>query len=347
VKKIILFAIAGMFIALAQGCSSSSGGGGSSNRFPQITPPIEAATPAGLKSAFMDAVRLAGPMTLNASFVNPFSGSLSISQFETDFFQTGPTVLFNITTNVDNRMAFFNGQTSSNCLTSTPVPYTITPAGQAGPVTMYAQCYTQITSGFTGDPGLIMVGQNNGITYIWDANGAAWTAAIAKPDGNSYDVHAWYSVGIGNGVSGSGAGQCGTSWDGCSYGVAEVSSTASTGAFEMTAAGIGVGYCGVQFASDGTNTYGIGSVDGGGSCEAQATLCLLSSNESTTASGGICTAATPFSVTTAIGTIGGTANSVTWGTSTYPASANVTLNGTATDSVHFGPTTPPAGVTSF
>jgi len=129
---------------------------------------------------------------------------------------------------------FFNtSTTSSGCLSATPVAYTITSAGQATAVTMYAQCYTTITSGFTGDPGLILIGSKGGKTYVYDVNGAAWTAAIATPDGSSYDIHAWYSAGIGNGASGTGGGQCGSAWDKCSYGVAEVYTNAAAGTFEM------------------------------------------------------------------------------------------------------------------
>lgn len=319
------------------GCGSS---GGTSGSFPTITPPIKAATPAGFKNATM--------LPMDRGVHHLFT-SLDISEFENNFFVSGPTVLFNITSNVDNRIQFFNTSTTkSGCLSATPVAYTITPAGQATPITMYAQCYTTISSGFTGDPGLIMIGKNNGATYVWDANGAGWVAAIATPDGSSYDIHAWYSVGIGNGVSGSGGGTCGGSWDDCSYAVAEVSTIAATGAFEMTAAGIGIGYCGVQFASDGTVTWAEGSVDGP-SCTSTESLCVLSSDEQTPASGGVCASGTPFSWTTPIGRITGSGPQGAFGASGYPGLSqdNVTLNGTSTDSVHFGPTSPPSGVAQF
>jgi hypothetical protein len=330
---------AGIFLALGL-LLSASGCGGSSGSFPTITPPIQAVTPAGLKNSGFSGLRPA------------LTGGLSITQFKTDFFGTGPTVLFNITNSVDGRISFFNNNsTKSGCLSATPVAYTITPAGQASPVTMYAQCYTTIPSGFTGDPGLILIGKNNGVTYIWDANGAAWVAAIATPDGGSYDIHAWYSVGIGNGKSGSNGGQCGNAgaFDDCSYGVAEIYTNAGTGAFEMAAAGIGVGYCGVQLASDGMNTYADGSA--GPVCAATDDLCVLSSDETTVVGGrgGICTpgGSAAFTHTTAIGIETGSGPTTSWGNSPYPTVPNVVLNGTSTDSVHFGPTTPPAGVAQF
>jgi hypothetical protein len=340
--------IVGVAAVAAQGCGKS----GKSGSFPDITPPIKAAVPSALKgSSFMAELRGQDLAQAISRAVQPRTVNSFLTNFYNDFFVTGPTVLLNITSSVDDRINFFNtGSTSSGCLSATPVAYTITPAGQSSPVTMYAQCYTTVTSAGSWDPGLIMIGQNNGVTYVWDANGAAWTAAIATPDGSSYDVHAWYSVGLGNGQSGSGS--CGSTWDGCSYGVAEVYSNASSGAFEMTAAGIGVGYCGIQFASDGTNTYVTGSADGGSSCASLTSgTCLLNSDEATSASGGICSASSPFSHTTAVGISTGTHTSgqggASFGPSTYPSTTNVTLNGTSTDSVHFGPTSPPSGVAQF
>jgi hypothetical protein len=334
----------------ATGCGSKSSSTGVSGSFPTITPPIKAATPAGLKgSSLMASLTGSGVQTGNLERL--LTASLDLSQFKTDFFGTGPTVLFNITAAVDDRINGFNsGSTTSGCLSATPVAYTITPAGQANPITMYAQCYMSTGSSFTGDPGIVMIGKKNDVTYIWSAVGAGWVGAMATPDGSSYDIHAWYSVGIGNGASGS-TGSCSSQWDQCSYGVAEVYTNASSGVFEMASAGLGMGYAGIQLASDGTNTYAIGDSGNG----TNATLCVKSSDESTSASGGVCSASTPFSVTTAIGVKAGTGpattvspSGVSWNVSAYPTSGpNVTLDGTTSDSVHFGPTAVPSGVAKF
>src|SRR5882724_9951821 len=41
----------------------------------------------------------------------------------------------------------------------------------------------------------------------------------------------------------------------------------------MSVAGIGVGFCGIQFASDGALLHGVGSGDMGAQCNAAAMLC--------------------------------------------------------------------------
>lgn len=356
----IAISLSALFVsaAMTQGCGSGS----SSGSFPSISPPVKAAVPAGFggTASIMDEVRV--PYSLSAMFesaVAPFNNkTLPVSTFNTDFFQTGPTVLLNITGGVDNRASAYTSS-SSSCKTATPVSYKITPAGQsAAGVTMYASCSQQINSGFTGDPGVVLYGTQGGNFYVYQAVGTSWTAAILTPDGSSFDVHLWYSVGIGNGIAGSNGGQCGTvgQFDSCSYGVAEVLTNAASSTFQMSAAGVNMGYCGVQLGSDGTNTFAKGSAGVGGSCAGVDSVCVLSKDEQTAATGGICSSATPFgnpsatpsTGTVAIGISTGAGKAIpTIAASTYPTSTNVTLDGTSTDAVHFGPTSIPAGVASL
>ena len=119
-----------------------------------------------------------------------------------------------------------------------------------------------------------------------------------------------------------------------------VSADAGAGTLDFVAAGTGLGYCGAQLRSDGTSIYATGSVDSGATCGAVDTLCVLASDAATatTCSGAV----TAF----ALGAFGRKAATGAHesAASLYPAAPNVTLDGTATDAVHFGPTVPTPGV---
>jgi hypothetical protein len=105
----------------------------------------------------------------------------------------------------------------------------------------------------------------------------------------------------------------------------------------MAVAGIGVGFCGVQFASDGTRLWAVGSGDMGATCNTRATACVSATDLSTTDG---CTQ------TFALPALGRQAGSGAheFGASTYPDVLAITLDGTDTDSLHFGPEAPTAGV---
>jgi hypothetical protein len=109
----------------------------------------------------------------------------------------------------------------------------------------------------------------------------------------------------------------------------------------MTTAGLGEGYCGVQINSDGTSIYGEGSTDMGAPCNAVDSLCV-SADLTTT---GTCTNLMTFTLP-AIGRKAGMGRSA-FDASLYPATPNITLDGTATDSLTFGPQAPTPGVPSF
>ena len=234
---------------------------------------------------------------------------------------------------IDQRLSDLRSSGQATCLTQPPVTYTLTPGGHSVP--MIAQCYQQLTGGTSGAPAFLQFGVSNGVTSLYVAVGAARLAAIVTPIAGStqHTVDAWYGVGYDNATS------CGTTgtFDDCSYALAELHADPSTQAFEMAVAGIGVGFCGVQFASDGTRLWAVGSGDMGTTCNARATACVLASDLSTTDG---CTQA--FTLPP-LGRQAG-AGAHDFGASTYPDTPNVTLDGTDTDSLHFGPEAPTAGV---
>ena len=100
-----------------------------------------------------------------------------------------------------------------------------------------------------GNPAFLQFGVRDGKTSLYVAVGAARLAAIVSPIAGSteHSVDAWYGVGYSN------AAGCGSTetFDDCSYALAELRADPSSEAFEMPIAGIGVGFCGVRFASDG------------------------------------------------------------------------------------------------
>ncbi len=302
------------------GCGKSSAGAGT---FPLVTPPVKAAAPAGLKTR---------------------NRVLDPADIRSRFFSAGPTNIFTILTNIDTRIGEINTRTTSTttgCTAQAPVAYTISPWGQS--VTMYASCYEIIGTPTAASPGLIQWGTKDGAFYLYSAQGAARVAAIATPIAGTshYTVKAWMGVGYTN----AGTSTCtGSAWDGCSYGVLQIDANSNTNTFEMAVAGIGFGYCGAQLKSDGTNIWILGSADGvSGACQAQDNNCVLASDATTT---GSCTPPlTTFSNTTAIGRAAISGTSISWAAD--PTNTNVTLNGSSSDALAFGPTTATTGVASF
>jgi len=322
-----------LFVTLS-GCSKSSATG---IGLPELTPPVKAAAPAGLQSRNL--LRSPADLTLDAA------------EFKSRFFAAGPTYIFDILTGIDSRITEINTRSASStaaCLTQSPVEYTITPWGQT--VTMYGQCYEILSGATAQDPKLIQFGVKDGVTYLYVAVGAAWVAAkatLVTGSTTDYTVDAWMGVGYTNQ-----GGTCGGgTWDGCSYGVLQIKADSQASTFEMAVSGLGFGFCGAQLKSDGTNVYGTGSTDMGATCNSVDTLCKLASDMTTA---GDCTALTTFDIP-AMGRVAATSSGATgtipatWGASTYPASPSpaVTLDGTSTDSMYFGPVTPTTGLGLF
>ncbi len=293
--------------ALAAGCATSTG---TSVDLPLVSPPVRAATPAGFGGV---AARTA-PAGLDAV--------LSASDIRDRFFNPagGPTEVFGILGSVDARIAEVNAAGDRPCLAQEPVAFMLGMFGEDVP--FVAQCYRSF-----GASGFMMFGRANDETYLYVTGGAARLAARIAGAGDHVDT--WYGVGYTN-------DSCG-GFDHCSYAATRISATPATRGFEMTVAGIGVGFCGVQLASDGTTIYAEGSTDMGATCNAAATGCVDATSLAD---------ATGCATSFTLPPLGRRAG-VSFGASAYPSDPDVTLDGTATDSLGFGPTAPLAGVGNF
>jgi hypothetical protein len=305
-------------LAAMVGCGVS----GPAPELPMISPPVRAATPAGLQAPAARQLAAAFDAALPAADLHDrfFSGS-------------GPTDLMTLLGQIDQRLAEVNGVDRHRaCLDQAPVGYAITPAGQ--PVELVAQCYRRFTGAIGGDPAFLQFGVRDGKTSLYVAVGAARLAAVIAPVAGTTEhaVDAWYGVGYTNAA---GCGSTGT-FDDCSYALAELHADPSSKSFEMAVAGIGVGFCGVQFASDGAALWAVGSTDMGATCNPRATACVSAADLATPAS---CAASYALP---ALGRRAG-AGAHVFGASGYPDDPNLTLDGTSSDALQFGPVSPTAG----
>jgi len=309
------------------GCTDDRKDPGIATELPLISPPVRAATPAALRAQSAGAFE---------RFAEP---GLLASELRARFFSgSGPTDVMRILGEIDLRLAEVNSaERHPACLDLSPVPYTITPAGHD--VELVAQCYRRFSSSMS-EVAFLQFGVRDGKTSLYIAVGAARLAALISPIAGTTDqvVDAWYGVGYSNAA---GCGSTGT-FDDCSYALAELHANPSTKALEMAVAGIGVGFCGVQFASDGTELHGVGSTDMGSSCNERATFCVSASDLDLPA---MCTAPAPY-VMPAIGRRAG-AGAHEFGVSRYPDAPDITLDGTTSDSLYFGPQAPTAGAGDF
>lgn len=313
---------------------------------PLITPPVRAATPAGLNGN----LKTQSPVGIAGKLLALDSGDL-----RSRFFSAGPTNIFRILEDVDALISDINRtRADAPCLAQEPIAYDLKPFGQTQ--TFYASCYRFDMPGpVQSSSTLLQFGKKDGAVYLYLASGVAHVAARITPAAGStltaddagtptggYRVDAWIGVGYNN------AAECGmrTGFDGCSYGVIELHTDESRGRFEMSVAGLGFGYCGAQLSSDGTSVYAVGSPDMGETCLATTELCVAASDVSSPA---VCSAelkqfsAAPLGRTKTAGT------TQTFGASEYPGSTanQITLNGTETDSLHFGPLKPTSGVSAI
>ncbi|HMG22813.1 MAG TPA: hypothetical protein VK607_15875 [Kofleriaceae bacterium] len=332
-KTLILSSLIGVTACVGGGDGGTGGGGGGSAELPLIVPPVRAAAPSSFQAAAHAARRPAAA-----------DGELSATEFRDRFFNPagGPTDVFQILAGIDARLAEINtagADKAPPCLDQAPVAYTLSVFGQDIPFA--AQCYRRFGAAAPGVPAAFMqFGKRDGVSYLFVTGGAARVAARVTPVAGTTDVKvdAWYGVGYTNASCGSDG-----TFDGCSYAVTEIHADPTSHAFEMAVAGIGVGFCGISMRSDGASIHGAGSIDMGQTCRDQATLCVSASDLTAT---GACDAIASFTVP-ALGRKAG-AGAHVFGASGYPATPNITLDGTATDSLGFGPATAPTdGVGDF
>ncbi len=256
----------------------------------------------------------------------------------------GWPAIFSVLGNIDARIDEINRSRGTNTASASRRPPSRTRSRRSGrrrPFTRSAGwgagAATRLTSAF------VQFGTKDGVTYLYDAHWQGRSAAIVTPvpgaDGK-YTVRAWIGTGYMNGVD------CGATWDGCSYGVLELNADESTRAFELATAGINYGYCGAQPRSDGTDVYIVGSVEG---CGAVDTLCVAANDATTSSTGCVAAGLTTFDLP-AMGRAATTSSTGgTWPASEYPggASDTVVLDGTSSDTLHFGPMSPTPGVGRF
>jgi len=325
-----------MLVAMAFGCGGGktengsmpdgqqSGDGPLANgpKLPRITPIVRAALPPGLGGTAPQGV---API-------------LNTSDIKGRFFEgNGPTDIFRILMGVDGLIDDIN-QRTGDCMTQTPVAYTVEAWGQT--LTVYAQCLLDMHAPEGSPPSFTQFGKApDGTTWINVAIAGSSLLAQLTPSTTAtgeYAVHTWLTIPV-NTLD------CSTSTRG-SYGVVEIIADESTAAFEMAVAGTGFGYCGAQLKSDGTSVYIKGSPDSGSNCGAIDSTCGAASDVSMPATCG--TSTTDFALTP-LGRIA--VSSCNVGGSQYPASGNtVDVSGTATDSVQtFQLTAPTPGVGSI
>jgi hypothetical protein len=161
-------------------------------------------------------------------------------------------------------------------------------------------------------------------------------------DSDLPDVSIYFSVGAAYAPSQTG-----------SRGLMHLEARPRANVFEAAAAGIGLGFCGVQFASDGDKIRFKGSMDApGGGCHEVETTCV-SSDLSTNYDDSLECSTIPFSVAPLGRKVSedflGNLGLSRWNASSYPggASNGVEISDLTTASVHFGPRTAPPQLTKF
>jgi hypothetical protein len=209
------------------------------------------------------------------------------------------------------------------------------------------------------DPGLDGGGDADDIDGNGGNAGGGGINANANPTHDAGPVSGTYSVRAWSGVGYLNAASCGNmnGYDDCSYGVIELRADPTAHTFEMAVAGIGFGYCGAQLKSNGNTVYGTGSPDMASVCAPTGTLCVAASDVTTPA---MCDdTVTSFSLPALgrVSSIGPNAGGpgvdagpdAAWAPSQYPgiSSDSIALEGTDSDSLHFGPTAPTPGVGQF
>lgn len=322
-------------------------------RLPQLTPLVRAAAPAGLGGLTPTLPRIA----TGAGNLGVKLSSLDSVDFKSRFFTEGPTSIYRLLGELDRRIDDINAgsaNSSAACLTQPPVAYTVEPFGRS--LTFYAQCTVGTGSDF------FQFGEKEGVFYLYIVGPVQHAAVRLTPLANvassgdagspigagdvdaggasgAYYVDAWLGLGYNN------AGACGpmSGFDSCSYGVMELHTAPVRRELVLSVAGIGFGYCGAQLKSDGVRVFGRGSLDMGTSCPATSDLCVLASDVSTPS---VCSGELTAFGWPALGRKATMGTRQAFGASLYPGGADnqITLDGTATDSLDLGPTAPAEGV---
>jgi len=304
----------GLYVKHKSDSNSSSG-----FVLPYITPPVKAAMPPSLKY---------GITTMGDNNFETLTSSLTSDIVYSRFFDPtgGPTDLFGILQQVDGRLQGVNeriGQFAS-CMSSTPIAYDIGTTFAPAP-TFYVQCGENWGA---GPPGFDQWGQVGDTTYLLVRSPAGVLAAqvvgsnISAVGGlnDTKSVTVWYSVGVQN--------------NGGSHAVCMVYAEPATPVFEMTCAGVNIGFCGVSIKSDDVAFNVTGSQDSN-PCGPIQSICISAASLSVPAN---CTASEDNFHLSPLGILEFVDHSQ--GPSSYPGGTlnTVLLNSTGSDATNFGPT---------
>jgi len=312
-KKLAPITLALAMTLLASACSKSSSSGQSIS-ITKMKPPVKAAAGSALT---------AGKKSMNMLAINA-------SDIKDRFFDQGPSSIMDILGSLDNRLSEIetrSAESAHDCLDAEPSDVNLTIYGE--PVTAKIQCVDDM-----GASGFIAFGKDGNNWWVIDAVGAAHTVARATTleDGKN-EVEIWGGVGFTNATN-FGA------WDNGSYGFYHVNANNSTSEFEMTAGGIGMGFCGVSLLSDGTNLYIEGSPDAAmGACETTSSSCVLSND---LAGSGNCASINTFAfeklgrASVASSSTVQNSNGVTnWDVSDWLSTSGISIDGNSSDDIHF------------
>ena len=290
-------------------CSSSSSSDGLSA--PAVTPPIESALPASLKSTANLAAARATLRSLNATATQLTScteqglpsdttGFTSAEELASNIycrlFAKGPIQVLSLTESVDGRLDEIETQTTEErpaCMDSTPVDKSsdfVFPGQLAEAFTQKLQCRdvqsdSQVLSfGNDGnDWWLLDSQQNSGASATSQGQSQAWK--IATDDNGDVLTEEGY-ITLSPLLSGS-------SLAGSTLLMHAYVDTAA-GTVELTGAGHNIGFCAFHLKTNSTHIYVAGQLSASGTCGASTTACLsattyepLADSECTTLSSGL------------------------------------------------------------
>jgi len=312
--SLTLLVVVGVAVGVGVGLYLKNKNDGGNGNIPYVTPPVAAACPISLK----------GTGNIGAGYEFRTQTPLNPQDIISRFFSAGPTNLFGILQGVDDRVADINSRWNqfSGCSGNAPTAYSLGTDAWSDAPTFYAQC----SEYWSGGNGFDQFGQVNDTTYLYVRGGDGIVAAQIVGNGtfgNTQSVTIWFSVGI---INRNG-----------SHCVGMVFANPSLPIFEMSVAGAGIGFCGVQMKSNGAVLNVTGSADMG-TCDATDSSCTSASSITTPAT---CSLAVDTFYLPALGRKAYTDN-VNFGASAYPGGEldTVTLHMTGNDDTFFGPSIP-------
>jgi hypothetical protein len=309
-------------IAVIHSDSSTSPTG----NLPLITPPIQAAAPSGLGDS----------NHTNTALKRRHLLSFTSTDVRDRFFRAagGPTNMWDLLAEVDSRIAEMNMRVKQfPCLGGgTLVPYNLT-LWHGRNETLHAQCSDRYNdpNGTAIPDAFGLFSLHNHTFELFMGFGETMLAARVTLQSNNLTsenvtrVELWYSVGLSN-VNGS-------------HAVVQIVAQPQERVFEMTAAGVGIGFCGVHLYASNNTLLVHGSGDTPAcQCGEVTTVCCDGADIATTVPCG----AWPDFQLPPLGRSVVDASLCVFNQSLYPAEGPyVQLSTLIRDEAYFGPRTPP------